>query len=112
MAFRVEIFRDETLGAGGVTVEIIAYIEREPETPAPGLDRLVRIYNSVWNTRLLYSGDFEELSDALAATEAAYPDIDRIACWEWTVDDEFKREAAPLLRSGAKWRPGEPPQYR
>ena len=112
MVFRVEVFRDETRASGGVTVEITAYIDRDPETPAADLGRLVRVYQSVWNTRLLYSGDFDELTDALGAVEAVYPEIDRIACWEWPLDYENKLESAPLLRANGKWSPGEPPQFR
>jgi len=46
------------------------------------------------------------LAEALAAIAAAYPEADRIRCYEYSVDDEFAREAAPLLRSGEKWLPG------
>ena len=53
-----------------------------------------------------YTGDFETLAEALAAVTAAYPKIERIRCYEYTVDDEFAREVAPLLRSGEKWLPG------
>ena len=31
---------------------------------------------------------------------------DRIRCYEYSVDDEFAREVAPLRRSGEKWLPG------
>jgi len=46
------------------------------------------------------------LAEALAAITAAYPEADRIRCYEYSVDDEFAREVAPLIRSGAKWLPG------
>ena len=39
-------------------------------------------------------------AEALAAITAAYPESDRIRCYEYSVDDEFAREVAPLLRSG------------
>jgi hypothetical protein len=110
--FRVEVFRDETRVAGGVTVEITAYIDRVPETDMAGPGYLARVPQSVWNTRMLYSGDFEELKDALAAIAGKFPEIDRIDCWEWPIDYENKMQAAPLLRSGAKWVPGEPPRFR
>jgi hypothetical protein len=29
----------------------------------------------------------------------------RIRCYEYTVDDEFAREVAPLVKSTGKWRP-------
>jgi hypothetical protein len=47
------------------------------------------------------------LPEALAAIAAAYPDADRIRCYEYTVDDEFAREVAPLVRAGDRWRPVE-----
>jgi len=52
------------------------------------------------------------LKDALAAVAGKFADIDRIDCWEWPIDYENKLQAAPLLRSGAKWVPGEPPRFR
>jgi hypothetical protein len=45
------------------------------------------------------------LVEALAAIMAAYPEADRIRCYEYSVDDEYAREVAPLLRSGEKWLP-------
>jgi hypothetical protein len=59
------------------------------------------------NSRLQYAGDFNTLPEALAAITAAYPTADRIRCYEYTVDDEFAREVAPLLRSGEKWLPAD-----
>ena len=56
--------------------------------------------------RLQYAGDFDTLAEALAAIAAAYPEADRIRCYEYSVDDEFAREVAPLVRSGEKWLPG------
>ena len=107
--FRVEITRDETLPSGGVTIEITAYIDRVPETDAPTRGMLTRASKGVWNSRLQFTGDFETLAEALAAIDAAYPGADRIRCYEYTVDDEFAREVAPLVRSGGKWRPGDGP---
>jgi hypothetical protein len=104
--FRVEITRDETSAAGGVSIEITAYLDRVPETDAPTRGRLTRASRGVWNSRLQFTGDFATLAEALAAIDAAYPEAGRIRCYEYTVDDEYAREVAPLLRSGDKWRPG------
>jgi len=64
----------------------------------------------VWNSRLQFAGDFETLGEALAAIGAAHPDTDRIRCYEYTVDDEYAREVAPLVKSGGRWRPGDHPR--
>ena len=104
--FRVEITRDETRDDRPVSIEITAYIDRMPETDQASIGRLSRAQRGVWNTRLQYTGDFETLAEALAAISAAYPDRDRIRCYEYSVDDEFPVEVAPLLRSGEKWVPG------
>jgi hypothetical protein len=103
--FRVEITRDETRDDGPVRVEITAYIDRMPETNEATLGWLSRASRGVWNSRLQYTGDFETLGKALAAITEAYPEADRIRCYEYSVDDEFAREVAPLLRSGDKWLP-------
>ena len=105
--FRIEITRDETVASGGVTIEITAYLDRVPEHNDYSLGMLTRAPRGVWNSRLQFTGDFETLSEALAAIDAAYPGADRIRCYEYTVDDEFAREVAALLKSGDKWRPGE-----
>jgi hypothetical protein len=102
---RVEITRDETRDGGPVSIEITAYIDRMPETNEATIGRLSRVYRGVWNSRLQYTGDFDTLAEALAAIAAAYPEADRIRCYEYTVDDEFARELAPLVRSGANWAP-------
>ena len=104
--FRVEITRDETRPDSAVGIEITAYLDRMPETDAPTRGMLTRASKGVWNSRLQFTGDFETLQEALAAIEAAYPEAERIRCYEYTVDDEYPREVAPLLRSGDKWRPG------
>jgi hypothetical protein len=104
--FRVEITRDETRDGGPVGIEITAYIDRMPETNEATTGRLSRAYRGVWNSRLQYTGDFDTLGEALAAITAAYPEADRIRCYEYTVDDEFAREVAPLARSGKNWLPG------
>src|SRR5215469_7723715 len=101
--FRVEITRDETRDAGPVGIEITAYIDRMPETNEATIGRLSRSYREVWNSRLHYTGDFDTLAEALAAITAAYPQVDRIRCYEYSVDDEFAREVAPLARSGKNW---------
>jgi hypothetical protein len=69
------------------------------------MGRLGRSWRGVWNSRLQYTGDFETLGEALAAITAAYPQADRIRCYEYSVDDEFAREVAPLARSGKNWLP-------
>ena len=104
--FRVEITRDETRAAEPVSIEITAYVDRMPETNEATVGRLSRAWRGVWNSRLQYPGDFDTLAEALAAITAAYPGADRIRCYEYTVDNEFPVEVAPLLRSGEKWRPG------
>src|ERR1700752_4606231 len=103
--FRVEITRDETRDGGRVGIEITAFIDRMPETNEATIGGLSRAWRGVWNSRLQYTGDFDTLADALAAIMAAYPDADRIRCYEYTDDDEYAREVAPLLRSGEKWLP-------
>ena len=104
--FRVEITRDETVASGGVSIEITAYIDRLPETHDYSVGMLTRVPKGVWNSRLQFAGDFETLGAALQAIGAVYPDADRIRCYEYTVDDEYAREVAPLFKSGGKWRPG------
>ena len=103
--YRVEVTRDETRDAGGVGIEITAYIDRLPETDAPTRGRLTRAAKGVWNSRLQFTGDFATLAEALAAIAAAFPGVARIRCYEYTVDDEVPREVAPLLRAGESWRP-------
>ena len=103
--WRVEITRDETAAADGVGVEVTAYIDRLPETDLPTRGRLTRAAKGVWNSRLQFTGDFAALAEALAAIEAACPDATHIRCYEYTVDDEFAREVAPLVRNDGKWRP-------
>src|SRR5437764_15093198 len=103
--FRVEITRDETRANGAVGIEITAYFDRVPETDAPTRGMLTRASKGVWNSRLQFTGDFERLPAALAAIDAACPDADRIRCYEYTVDDEYAREVASLLKSDGKWLP-------
>lgn len=105
LTFRVEATRDETQASGPVNVEITAYIDRMPETNEATIGRLSWSWRGVWNSRVQYTGDFATLAEALAAVTAAYPEIERIRCYEYTVDDEFAREVAPLVRSGEKWLP-------
>jgi hypothetical protein len=104
--FRVEITRDETRAAAPVGIEITQYIDRLPETDEPSVGRLGRVWRGVWGSRLQYAGDFETLGEALAAITAAYPEADRIRCYEYSVDQEFPVEVAPLLRRGDRWEPG------
>jgi hypothetical protein len=101
--FRVEITRDETCDGGPVGIEITAYIDRMPETNEATIGRLSRARRGVWNSRLQYTGDFDTLAEALTAITRAYPEADRIRCYEYTVDDEFAREVDPLVRAEKKW---------
>jgi hypothetical protein len=103
LTFRVEVTRDEWKPAEPVTIEITAYIDRVPETGDYSRGMLARAPKGVWNSRLQFAGDFDELPDALAAIEASHPEATCIRCYEYTVDDEFPREAAPLLKTGGKW---------
>jgi hypothetical protein len=105
LTFRVEITRDEWKPAEPVGIEVTAYIDRTPETDAPTRGMLTRASKGVWNSRLQHTGDFDELKDALAAIDAAHPDATQIRCYEYTVDDEFPREAAPLVKTDGKWGP-------
>ena len=103
--FRVEITRDETRADGAVGIEITAYLDRLPETNEYTRGILTRAPKGVWNSRLQFAGDFPTLAEALAAIEAVYPDADRIRCYEYTVDDEYAREVATLVKTGGKWLP-------
>jgi hypothetical protein len=103
--FRVEITRDETRAVGAIGIEIIAYLDREPETNEYTRGMLTRVQKGVWNSRLQFAGDFESLGEALAAIGIVYPDAERIRCYEYTVDDEYAREVSPLVKSGGKWLP-------
>ncbi|HLY47149.1 MAG TPA: hypothetical protein VKQ73_16325 [Stellaceae bacterium] len=109
--YRVEVTRDETRADGAHSIEITAYIDRVPETDAPTRGRLSRAAKGVWNSRLQFTGDFETLAAALAAVTAAHPQAQQIRCYEYTVDDEYPVEVAPLVRSGDKWRPGDSPPH-
>ena len=103
--FRVEVTRDQTRDDGPVRIEITAYLDRMPETNEATIGRLGWAWRDVWRSRVQYTGDFDTLAAALAAITAAYPKADRIGCYEYSVDDEFAREVAPLVRSGGKWLP-------
>jgi hypothetical protein len=105
LTIRVEITRDEWRPAEPVTIEITAYIDRVPETDAPTRGMLTRASKGVWNSRLQLSGDFDELAQALAAIDMAYPDASQIRCYEYTVDDEYPVETAPLVKTDGKWSP-------
>ena len=107
LTFRVEITRDEWRADAPVGIEITAYIDRVPETDAPTRGMLTRAAKGVWNSRLQFTGDFYTLGEALTAIDAAYPDAARIGCYEYTVDDEFARETAPLVKSGGRWTPAD-----
>jgi len=103
--YRVEATRDETSATSGFSVEIVAYIDRIPETDAPTRGMLTRAAMGVWNSRLQFTGDFETLAAALQAVEAAFPEVERIRCYEYTVDDEYQVEVASLVRADGSWRP-------
>ena len=105
--YRVEVTRDETVRAGGVAIEIAAYLDRMPETNEYTRGALTRAPRNVWNSRLQFAGDFATLSEALDAIGAAQPETDRIRCYEYTVDDEYAREVAALVKSGGQWRPDD-----
>src|SRR5947208_3563358 len=107
--YRVEATRDETSAAGAVALEIVAYIDRVPETNEATQGMLTRAARGVWNSRLQFTGDFATLGAALAAVDAAFPDALRIRCYEYTVDDEYQVEVAPLVKAGGIWRPGGKP---
>jgi hypothetical protein len=107
LTFRVEVTRDEWKPAEPVGIAITAYIDRVPETDAPTRGMLTRAAKGVWNSRLQFTGDFDTLAEAFAAIDAAYPDAAQIRCYEYTVDDEFPREAAPLAKSGGEWVPSD-----
>jgi hypothetical protein len=109
LTFRVEVTRDESRASGAVGVEITAYIDRVPETDAPTRGMLTRAAKGVWDSRLQFTGDFDSLAAALAAIEAGFPEAQQIRCYEYTVDDEFPREAAPLVKSAGKWAPNDGP---
>jgi hypothetical protein len=107
LTFRVEVTRDETQAESAASAEITAYIDRVPETDAPTRGMLTRAAKGVWNSRLQYTGDFDSLTATLTAVEAAFPEVCEIRCYEYTVDDEYPVETAPLLRLGDKWQPVE-----
>jgi hypothetical protein len=105
--YRVEVTRDETRAEGAIEIEITAYLDRVPETDAPTRGMLTRASRGVWNSRLQFTGDFDNLGEALSAIEAAHPAVAQIRCYEYTVDDEYAREVAALVRRDGKWRPLE-----
>lgn len=111
LTFRVEVTRDEWKPDAPVGIEITAYIDRVPETDAPTRGMLTRAAKGVWNSRLAFTGDFDSLAEALAAIDATQSEAKQIRCYEYTVDDEFPREAEPLVKNGGKWEPerGERP---
>ena len=119
LTYRVEITRDELQASANASIEVTAYIDRVPETDGPEVGRLSRAYKGVWNSRLQYTGDFETLSEALAAIEAAYPEVELIRCYEYSVDQEFPNQIPDLYKSGGKWLPTQaslprssPPQIK
>jgi hypothetical protein len=111
MTYRVEVTRDETRSSGGVSIAITAYIDRVPETPPVDVGRLTRAPKGVWNSRLLFSGDFDALAEVVAAIEAAFPDVAEVSCNEFSIDYEFPNEMPPLHKSDGRWLPGKPAGY-
>jgi hypothetical protein len=107
LTLRVEITRDEWKPDEPVGIEITAYMDRVPETGDYTRGMLTRAPRGVWNSRLQFAGDFDELPGALVAIDGRYPDATRIRCYEYTVDDEFPRETAPLVKTSGKWAPAE-----
>jgi cytochrome c556 len=106
--FRVEITRDETRDNAAALIEITAYFDRMPETNIATRGRLTRAAKGVWNSRLQFTGDFDTLGAALEAIEAAYPEARQIRCYEYTVDDEYARAVAPLVKASGTWAPAAP----
>ena len=104
--YRVEVTRDETVPEGGVASRSPPISTVMPETHDYTVGMLSRAPRGVWNSRLLFAGDFATLGEALDAIGAAFPETDRIGCYEYSVDNEFPVPVAPLVRSGGKWRPG------
>jgi len=72
---RVEITRDEWQADAPVGIEITAYIDRVPETQDYSRGMLTRAPKGVWNSRLQFAGDFDELPGALVAVDERYPAI-------------------------------------
>ena len=107
--FRVEITRDETREGRAALIEITAYFDRMPETNLATRGMLTRAQKGVWNSRLSFTGDFASLAEALAAIDAAYPEVGQIRCYEYTVDDEYAREVAPLVKASGAWAPAAAP---
>jgi hypothetical protein len=107
--FRVEVIREEAHGPGGVAIDVTAYIDHAPDDNEADFGTLSSVPAGMWNTRMLYTGDFASLAEAIAAIEAIYPDIERLNCYEWAAHVESAIETAPLTRSGGSWSPGEIP---
>jgi hypothetical protein len=76
-----------------------------PETNEPEFGRLSRALKGVWNSRLQYTGDFESLSEAFVAIEAAYPEVEHIRCYEWPVEYPNEIVCRPIWPLGIH-RPG------
>jgi len=100
LTYRGEITRDESRASATASIEIAACIDRIPETNEAEFDRLSRAFKRVSYSRLQYTGDFESLSEALAAIETTYPEVEQIRCYdEWSVDYGHPIEMPPLRRS-------------
>src|ERR1700691_4657062 len=90
--FRVEIIREEAHAERSVSVDVTAYIDRAPDDNEADFGRLSRVPASIWNTRMLYTGDFGSLAEATAAIEVIYPDIKQLNCYEWAAHFESALE--------------------
>ena len=86
--------------SGTASIEITAYIDRFPETNEPELGRLSRAYKGVWNSRLQYTGDFESLSEGLAAIEAAYPEVEHTAATNGRLITNIRTKWHPCVEIG------------
>jgi hypothetical protein len=100
LTHRVEITRDESRASGTASIEITAYIDRFPETNEPEFGRLSRAYKGVWNSRLQYTGDFESLSEGLAAIEAAYPEVEHTAATNGRLITNIRTKWHPCVEIG------------
>jgi hypothetical protein len=95
LTYRVEITRNERHRSGTPNIEITDYIDRVPETNEPEFGRLSRAYKGVWNSRLQYTGDFESLSKALGAIDAASPRLNKSAATNTRSITNFRTRCRP-----------------
>ena len=103
--YRVEVTRDETLPAGGVSVEITAYIDRMPETHdytigmlTPGAARRVEQPAAIRRR-------FRDIGRGAGSDRRRLSGNRPHPLLRIHVDNEFPVEVPPLVRSGDRWRP-------